>query len=274
MEMIEAFPFIKKFLRSLSWRASITSAKAFSNTSTMKGVIYQIVNKQNGKKYIGSTVDPEGRKKRHFRELENENHHSIALQRAWNKYGGENFKFKVIKKVKENLRETEQKLLDKNEGEYNISPEACGGNLIENHPNKKEINEKKAAAVRNRMKNLSKDERKQKYGRNKEKNGNWKGGKTYCGCGSKKMPKSNTCEKCRDKTGKNNPFYGKSHSEETKRKLSEKRKGKYNGNQNKPVTNGEQTFSSLSEASRSESVVVGTISNRVNSDTFPNWQYI
>lgn len=34
----------------------------------MNGVIYQIVNKESGKKYIGSTTDPEGRKKRHFHE--------------------------------------------------------------------------------------------------------------------------------------------------------------------------------------------------------------
>ena len=56
-----------------------------------------------------------------------------------------------------------------------------------------------------------------------ERNGNWRGGTTYsyCDCGTRKKPKAMTCNKCRDRSGINNPFYGKTHSEETKQKLRE-----------------------------------------------------
>lgn len=243
----------------------------------MKGVIYQIINTENGKKYIGSTKnDPRIRKKRHFRELENENHHNIILQRAWNKYGEECFKFQIIEKVENALRKREKELIP--EGEYNISADACGGNLIKNHPNKEQIEEKKERVLREWINNLSKEQRKQKFGRKKEKNGNWQDGKTKkkmtCECGNKKAWYADKCRECYDKSGENNPFYGKSHSEETKKELSEQRKGEYNGSQNKPVTDGKQTYSSLGNAAQSEDVSVGAIHNRVNSKTFPNWKYV
>lgn len=241
----------------------------------MNGVIYQIVNKRNGKKYIGSTVNPNKRKARHFRELENQNHHSIALQRAWNKYGEENFYFEIFERVNENLREREQELI--NEGEYNISAEACGGNLIKNHPNKEQIENRKVEGFRKWVNSLSEEERKKKYGRIGKVNGNWKNGKyeekTTCECGNKKDWYAETCMECYDKTGENNPFYEKTHSEKTKQKLRKANKGEYNGNQNKLVTNGDQTFSSLGEAARNENVTAGAIHNRLNSETFPNWQY-
>jgi group I intron endonuclease len=239
----------------------------------MKGVIYQIINEKNGKKYIGSTTNPEKRKKRHFRELKNGNHHNVILQRSWEKYNKEKFKFEVLEEVEEGLRKREQELINK--GEYNISSEASGGDLIKNHPNKEKIEKRKTEGFRKYIENLSKEQRKNKYGRNGKVNGNWKGGiceeKTTCSCGNDKGWYADKCMECYDKSGENNPFYGKSHSEETKKKLREASKG--NKNTRKSVTNGEQTFSSLGKAAKSEDVTAGAIHNRLNSDTFPNWQY-
>ena len=53
--------------------------------------LYEIKNIINNKRYIGRTCNPDTRKKRHFRELEKNKHHCIFLQRAFNKYGKDNF---------------------------------------------------------------------------------------------------------------------------------------------------------------------------------------
>jgi len=77
--------------------------------------IYKIENLTNGKEYIGSSNDIPKRWKQHLGMLNKNNHHSIHLQRAWNKYGESNFKFEVLELVHEEslLFEVEQKWMDK-----------------------------------------------------------------------------------------------------------------------------------------------------------------
>lgn len=85
--------------------------------------IYQIKNIINGKKYIGSSVSINTRKRGHFRDLIKKKHHSILLQRAWNKYGSDKFEFSIIEILddREKLIEREQYYLDTLDPEYNIS---------------------------------------------------------------------------------------------------------------------------------------------------------
>lgn len=61
------------------------------------GFIYQIRNIENDKRYIGSTIEPNKRFAWHQRYLRIEKHHSIRLQRAWQKYGEKNFVFEIIR---------------------------------------------------------------------------------------------------------------------------------------------------------------------------------
>jgi len=75
--------------------------------------IYKILNKIDGKFYIGSTCSIDRRFKEHKRDLNNGKHHSIYLQRAWDKYGEDAFVFEVIHECfKEEVRDKEQYFLD------------------------------------------------------------------------------------------------------------------------------------------------------------------
>lgn len=57
---------------------------------------YKIKNKINNKYYIGVSINPTERYKKHLRELRNNVHHSIRLQNAWNKYKEESFEYEII----------------------------------------------------------------------------------------------------------------------------------------------------------------------------------
>jgi group I intron endonuclease len=58
--------------------------------------IYKIKNLVNEKVYIGQSVDIEKRWSTHKAELNNNHHHNIHLQNAWNKYGANNFEFSIV----------------------------------------------------------------------------------------------------------------------------------------------------------------------------------
>lgn len=76
--------------------------------------IYSITNKVNGKMYVGQSSDIENRWKKHIRFLNDKSHHNKHLQAAWNKFGEENFEFKVIEECKENeLNERETYYISK-----------------------------------------------------------------------------------------------------------------------------------------------------------------
>jgi len=61
-----------------------------------KHYIYKIECLINGRVYIGQTKNKTKRLQEHKRTLEKNEHHSISLQRAWNKYGKKNFSFEII----------------------------------------------------------------------------------------------------------------------------------------------------------------------------------
>jgi group I intron endonuclease len=88
---------------------------------TNKSGIYKIENLINGKCYIGSASNFSKRWRNHKCLLSNNKHHSIHLQRAWNKYGQQNFKFEILLCCeKEELIEKEQIHINMIEPEYNI----------------------------------------------------------------------------------------------------------------------------------------------------------
>lgn len=63
--------------------------------------IYKITNKINGKTYIGQSVNIKQRWAEHKANLRNNKHENPYLQNAWNKYGENNFTFKVIEECEQ-----------------------------------------------------------------------------------------------------------------------------------------------------------------------------
>lgn len=92
----------------------------------MKNVIYRIRNISNGHYYIGSTVDSRKRFWEHRKQLRLGTHVCVYLQRAWNKYGEDFFKFEIVEQLasRDELFPAEQRLLDEHFGKdycYNVA---------------------------------------------------------------------------------------------------------------------------------------------------------
>lgn len=97
--------------------------------------IYKIVNLITKDIYVGSSGNINNRKKRHFSQLNCNNHHCHYLQRAYNKYGKENFELVIIEEMKfpedydnvligQHLISREQYYIDTLKPKYNSSREA------------------------------------------------------------------------------------------------------------------------------------------------------
>lgn len=96
--------------------------------------IYKLI--INNKFYIGSAKNIGIRLSKHLLDLERGSHHSIYLQRAWNKY--QTINIEVIE-LCDDLIEKEQHYLDTLKPEYNLCPTAknCSGvNRTDEHKNK------------------------------------------------------------------------------------------------------------------------------------------
>lgn len=239
--------------------------------------IYRIKNLINGKCYYGSSKEIEKRWKTHLNQLRNKKHINCILQNAWNKYGEDNFIFEIVEECElEKLFEVEQKYIDTC-GDYNIGIKASGGDNISKNPNKDLIVENIKKGSKIWRDSLSDDERRDMFSKPLNKNPNWKGGVSYkyCECGVRIKPINDTCIKCRNKSGENNPFFGKQHSDETKKKLSEARKGTYHGEQNIPIIIDGVEYRSAGEASKVLNTPMVTIRWRVLSKNkkFDNYKY-
>ena len=201
-----------------------------TSTSIYNSGIYAIVNKKSGRSYIGSSINIEKRWKTHLRSLRKNTHHNIFLQRAFNKYGEIVFGFSylgiMITPTQEELFESEQSHIHKCPHKlYNLGSVGGGDNLT-NHPNKDDIRQRITNTNRNNNAQLSIEELSKKYGRCGADNGNYRGGTGfnsfhYCPiCNISVISDSaKVCTNCRDRTGVNNTFYGKTHSKETLEKL-------------------------------------------------------
>lgn len=192
--------------------------------------IYCIENIISGKKYYGSSMNISKRFSSHLSNLKCNRHHCIHLQRAANKYGIDSFKFYIVEETsflnKRELYDLERKYIDGNIYGYNIGSVGGGDNLT-NNPNKDDIIKRITQTLKNNISLMTKEERKEKWGRSGESNYNYKDGesKKMCPvCHNVNINRhANSCMKCQtyDRFGTKNPFYGKTHSQETIHKLKQ-----------------------------------------------------
>lgn len=89
----------------------------------MASGVYEIVNLVNGKIYIGSSQDLDGRKNKHFRMLRSNTHHCKHLQNSFNAYKEKCFEFRVLEYCN-NYLEREQYYLDNTPIKYNSCKDA------------------------------------------------------------------------------------------------------------------------------------------------------
>jgi len=177
------------------------------------------------------------------------------------------FVFEIIKEMD---HPTEQQLLDEELNyinkllpQYNVGSVGGGDNLT-NNPDRDDIIRRMTETIRARVAKMSEDERKRIWSQPGDKNPNWKGGisSPKCdGCGKVLLYGHKKCSRC-SKIGSNNPFYGKHHSEKSRKYLSDIRKGKLPANTNPIVLNG-VSYISQADAARKLGVSIGSISNWV-----------
>lgn len=92
------------------------------------------MNTVTGFRYIGCSKNHEARWKEHRRDLSKNNHHSIHLQRAWNKYGKDRFTFNIIQEYKsaDAMFLNEVRMIEDSSNLYNIAAGGKGGDYTRN----------------------------------------------------------------------------------------------------------------------------------------------
>lgn len=218
--------------------------------------IYKILNKINGKFYLGSAKNVRERLVRHLCDLRNNRHHSITFQRAWNKYSDLAFFIEIIEECEEALLKIrEQYYLDSlkpylsNIG-YNIGRQACGGDNLSSNMRKEEIIKKISKTIKDNLAKLTLEEKRKIWGKPGKLNHNfgkrWNLEQRNLARERQKGVKFSTetlakisksvikhwtpelrLEKSKKVSGDNNPFSGKTHSLKTKKHLSEKQRQRF-----------------------------------------------
>ena len=216
--------------------------------------IYEIVNKDTGRRYIGSTNNIKRRKARHKTELKHGHHSCKALQKDYNELGWEGFCMRILEDnfTKEEAHSRETALIQESyDTNYNVSKSAKGGDLITYHPDREAL----LKGRHERVKALTEKERSDIWGLKGERNGMW--GKKHS-----EETRKRISEKV-GRAGKDNSFYGKKHSEETKKKLSE-------SNTSVRITIDGVEYMGYNAGSEATGLTVSQLRYRVNSPKYPN----
>lgn len=210
----------------------------------MTSGIYKITCVANGKVYIGQAIDLDRRRRNHLSKLRTKHHSNEHLQRAFDKYGENNFKFEIIELcAEEELTKREDfyishfNSMDDHHG-FNQREAGKGGRLSERV--KKKMSESRRGANNPRYgikhteetrKRISESLKKVSYKlkispENRKKMREGQRNKPW------KMPEELRKYHSEIRKGKPSPNKGKKYSYEIRIKMSEARKGMLYGEDN------------------------------------------
>lgn len=220
------------------------------------GTVYKLTNVLTGSEYIGATARYKERKLEHLSLLRRGAHSNINVQKDFDFFGEEVFSFSVVARFEglDKMFMLEENLIKKSTSKntYNITVGSM--NTLARHPHKEKILEER------RLKTFG------------EGNPNWRGGVSQASCivcGASIGGGAEKCSECyfkeRDVSGENNPFFNKTHSAETKKLLSERKKGKATYNSRAVIANGVR-YETMGEASRQLGVHITTLVYWLNND--------
>lgn len=240
----------------------------------LEGVVYSITNINNGKKYIGSTVDYKKRVRAHINGLKGSYHENRLLQEDFDTYGENSFKFEILHETSSEddrykMEESTIHRLRTFEPDigYNLSTDGRGKYLISDE-------------TRERMRQNSLGENNPFYGKNH----------------TPEVLKIMS-EKASERTGDKNPFYGKEHTEESKQKIRDTVKEKVDNGWESPQKGVPKTaeaiynntmaqskrievhaegkdYVSLAACSKDLGIHIATVKRRASSNDYPNYYYL
>lgn len=252
-----------------------------------KPVVYRLCT-QDGDVYVGSTNNLNKRLMDHRSSLRRGVHRNSRLQKAY-----DNGCFISVTADECASREEaftlEQKFIDclPEEALLNIGLGTIGGDNLTRNPDRDKIIDKMTRSVNERFASLTPEERRVQYGKPGDRNGMY--GRTHTP-ETRELIRRKVCtpeniaasrarrlgvkvgeetrrkisEFAKTRTGEKNSFYGRHHTEETRRRLSEMNKGNIPTNACKVEIDGVQ-YVSLTEAARQLGVVPATILYRLSS---------
>jgi group I intron endonuclease len=214
--------------------------------NTVVCCIYCFENILNNKKYIGQAQNLRVRTNQHKRHLKNGTDHCTLLQKAWKKYGSENFIIYVVEECDiDQLNEKEVYWIKElhshcSENGYNLS--WGGDSSLRGFHHSEETKKKMSESAKNQpprseeyRKNLSEghkgyvpsEETRKKLSEIGKKRKNSEETRKKISESNKGRIKSDEEKKkiSESKKGKPGTFKGKKHTEESKEKIAEKRRG-------------------------------------------------
>lgn len=244
--------------------------------------------------YVGSTSNLNKRVKRHQAELKANKHHNSLMQEAFNIGVMFEVNYVIRTDTREEAYQIENGLIKSFNGDVgllNIGLNSRGGDNLTRNPRREEIIKTIADSVRERMSQLTDEERKCIYGRSGEQNGMYgrhhteetkeylrslRIGKSPGNKGKPLNPeqyaKFMEHIRNRDITGKNNPFYGKTHTKESRDKIRSSASGRVSSRRKSLSIDG-VLYPSLSHAAKELDIPLVTIRHRCLSENpkFTNW---
>lgn len=263
----------------------------------MNFAVYTLIYPHSGQVYVGSTSDVKARYKRHLDELRLGTHHNATMSELYRS----NYIPMPGYIIPCNTRD-EAYALEVDMIKFNFEPDIVlniliggqGGDAMSRNPNKDDIILRRAKTQREIIAAMTPEERKAKYGKPGELNGMY--GRSHTeetksilrqvnldvsppnkgiAMDTARYAKHMEAMANRDIAGEKNPFYGKSHSEDTRKKISKAAMGRPSARR-KSISIDGTSYPSYQHASNVLGIPVVTIRYRCLSENpkFINWKLL